>query len=189
MCVETLRTCAHFSRTIDLGVTCLGLVGKWTFSYLSPWKHHKYVLKPSEPCLFFHDNRFEGLHAYVYSKNEHFPIHLLGNTINVCWNPQNSARFSKMINLRGHMPRFTLENEHFPIYLLGNTINVCWNPQNRAHFSRTIDLGVTCLGLVGKWTFSYLSPWKHHKCVLKPSEPVLVFPWQSIWGVTCLGLL
>ena len=33
--------------------------------------------------------------------------------------PQNRARFSKAINLRGHMPRFTLKTEHFPIYLLG----------------------------------------------------------------------
>ena len=34
-------------------------------------------------------------------KNECFPIYLLGETaINVCWNPQNSACFSKTIDLR-----------------------------------------------------------------------------------------
>ena len=31
----------------------------------------------------------------------------LENTINVHSDPQNSAHFSKMINLRGHMPRFS----------------------------------------------------------------------------------
>ena len=39
--------------------------------------------------------------------------------------PQNSTRFSKMIALSGHMPRFTFKNEHFPIYLLRSTIHVC----------------------------------------------------------------
>ena len=42
--------------------------------------------------------------------NEHFPIYLLGNTINVCWNCQNRVCFYEMINLRGHMPRFKLKN-------------------------------------------------------------------------------
>ena len=40
------------------------------------------VLKPSEQGLFFQDDQFEGSHAYVYSKNECFPIYLLGNPIN-----------------------------------------------------------------------------------------------------------
>ena len=47
-----------------------------------------------------------------------FPSISFGNPINVCWNPQNRACFSKMINLIGHMPRFTPKNEHFPMYLL-----------------------------------------------------------------------
>ena len=38
-----------------------------------------------------------------------FSIYLLGNPLNVCWNPQNRACFSKMIDLSGHMPRFTLK--------------------------------------------------------------------------------
>ena len=54
------------------------------FPHLSHQKHHKCVLKPSEQCLYFQDNRFEESHAYVYSKNEHFPIYVLGNSINVC---------------------------------------------------------------------------------------------------------
>ena len=40
--------------------------------------------------------------------------YLLRNPINVCWNPQNSARFFNTINLRGHMPRFTLKMNVFP---------------------------------------------------------------------------
>ena len=74
---------------------------------------HKCVLKPWEQCSCFWDDRFEGSHAYVYSKNECFPIYLLRNPINVCWNPQNSACFSEMINLRCHMPRFTLKMNVF----------------------------------------------------------------------------
>ena len=38
---------------------------------------------------------------------------------------RTGLHFSEMIDLRGHIPRFTLKNECFPIYLLGNTINVC----------------------------------------------------------------
>ena len=54
--------------------------------------------------------------------------------------PQNRARFSEAINLREHMPRFTVKNECFPIYLFGNPINVCGsNPQNRPHFSEMIN--------------------------------------------------
>ena len=46
-------------------------------------------------------------------KNEHFSINLLGNWINGCWNSQHRAHFSKTINLRGHMPRFTLKMTHW----------------------------------------------------------------------------
>ena len=99
------------------------------FSHLFPEKPHKCVLKPSEQCSFFQDD-----------------------------------------DLRGHMPRFTLKMNILPHYVLGNTINVCWNPQNSARFSKTIHLRVTCLGLLQKWTFYHLCPWKHHKCVFRPSE-------------------
>ena len=109
MCVETLKTVLVFPRWLIWGVTCLGLLWKWTFSHLSPEKPHKCVLKPSEQCSFFQDDWFEGSHAQVYSKHECCPTYVFGNPINVCWNPQNSAHFSKMIDLRGHMPRFTLK--------------------------------------------------------------------------------
>ena len=39
MCVETLRTRLIFLRWFNWGVTCLGLVEKWTFSHLCAWKH------------------------------------------------------------------------------------------------------------------------------------------------------
>ena len=55
-----------------------------------------------------------GVTCQVSSKNECFPIYLHENPINVCWNPQNSARFSKTIDLRGHMPRFTIKMNVFP---------------------------------------------------------------------------
>ena len=34
------------------------------------------------------------------------------------------AHFSETMDLRGHMPRFTLKTDHFPIYFLGNPIHV-----------------------------------------------------------------
>ena len=43
-----------------------------------------------------------------------FSIYLLRNPKNVCWTPQNSARFSKQIDLRGHMPRFSWKIDDFP---------------------------------------------------------------------------
>ena len=99
-------------------VTCLHLLEKWTFSNLSPWKPQKCVLKSPEQGSFFQDDWFERSHAYVYSQNECFPIYLLGNCIIVCWNPQNKTRFSKMINLRGHMPMFPLKMNVFPSIFL-----------------------------------------------------------------------
>ena len=129
---------AWLSKTIDLR----SHMPRFTFkieqlSHLYPWKPHKYVLKPSEQGMFLQDdlikdNQFEGSHAQVYSKIEHFFIYLLGNPIIVCWNPQNRACFSKMINLRGHMPRYTLKMNVFPSISLEITINVCWNPQKMA---------------------------------------------------------
>ena len=41
-------------------------------------------------------------------------IYTFRNPINVCYNHENRARFSKTINLRGHRPRFTLKVNVFP---------------------------------------------------------------------------
>ena len=129
MGVGTLRTGLVFVRLLIWGVTCLGLHEKWMFSPLSPWKHHKCVLKP-----------------------------------------QNRARFCEIIYLRGHMSRFTLKMNVFPSISL-EMPEMCVLTIRRwfAFLSRSI-WGVTCLGLFEKWTFSHLSPWKHHKCVLKPQN-------------------
>ena len=111
-----------------------------------------------------------------------FPSISLETLINVCWNPQNRARFSETIDLRGHMPRFILKIECFPIYLLGNIINACWNHQNRGCFSETIDLR----GHLPRFTlkmnvFPSISLELHYKCVLKPSEQGFIFPGHDLF--------
>ena len=173
MCVETLRTSAHFSKTINLrGHMPQVYSEKWMFSHLSPWKPHKCMLKPSEQCSFFRDNQFKGSNAsgLVWKMNV-FPPMSLRNTINVCWNPWNSAHFSKTINLRGHMPRFTLKMNIFPSISSRNPRNVCWNPQNRAHFSKMIHLRghMPRFSLKNECFPTYVLK-KPHKCVLEPSE-------------------
>ena len=113
------------------------------------------------------------------------PIFLLGNLINVCWKPcQNRAHvFPRQIDLRGHMPRFTLKNECFPMYLLRNPINGYWNCQNRGHVLPSWSIwGVTWLGLLEKWMFSHLFPWKCQKCVLKPSGKGSFFQYNQFEG-------
>ena len=69
---------------------------------------------PQNNTHFFQDVQFEGSPLYVYSQNECFPIYLHRNPINVCWNPpEQGSCFPKIINLRGHMPRFTLKMNIF----------------------------------------------------------------------------
>ena len=64
-----------------------------------------------------------------------FPMYLFRNSISVCWNPQHkSSCFPEMINLRGHMPKFTLKNEQFPIYLLRNPIKCVLKPSEQGLF-------------------------------------------------------
>ena len=121
---------------------------QWTFSRLSYWKPHKCELKPSEHGSFFQDNQFEGSHAYVYSKIECFPIYLLGNPINVCWNPQNRTHFSETINLRGHMPRFTLKMNISPSISLETPLMCGETLRTWLVFLRWSIWGVTCLGLL-----------------------------------------
>ena len=140
MCVETLRTVLVSPRQLIWGVTCLGYLEKWMFSHVSSQKPHKCVLKPSEQSSFFCDNWFGGSHAWVYLKNECFPMYLLKNPINVCWNPQNSPRFSKMIDLRGHIPRCTLKMNVFPSISLQSPKMCVEIPQNSVHFSKMINL-------------------------------------------------
>ena len=121
-----------------------------------------------------------------------FPSIYLETPKTVCWNPQKRVHFSKTIDLRSHAYVYS-QNECFPIYLLGNPKNVCWNRASEGvtgfthqnEFShlfswqpcvlkssdpRWLIWGVTCLGLLLRWMLCYLSPWKPHKWVLKPSD-------------------
>ena len=101
------------------------------------------------------------------------------NAMNVCWNPQNSARFSKTIDLRGHMPRFTLKMNVFPSISSKMPWMYVEILRTVLVFPRRSIWGVTCLGLLEKWMFSHLSSQKPHKCVLKPSEQCSFF--QDDW--------
>ena len=183
MCVEILRTGLVFAGQSIWGVTCLGLFSKWMFCYLSPWKPQNSVLKSSEEGSFLPDNQFEGSHVYIYSKNKCFPIYLLENPKTLCWNPQKRDRFSQKINLRGHMPMFTLKINAFPSISL-KTPKPCVETLRRGIvLARWSIWGVTCLPLLAKWSFSNLSPCKPQKCVLNSSEQGLFFQDDQFEGL------
>ena len=135
-------------RQWNWGVTCQGLLWKWMFSHVSPWKQHTCMLKPSEQGSFFWDNWFEVSHAKVYSKNEHFLIYLMRIARNVCWNPQNRAGFYETIDLRGHMPRFTLKMSIFPSISLETAYMCVETLRTGLVFPRWSIWGVTCQGLL-----------------------------------------
>ena len=107
----------------------------------------------------------------------------------LCWNPQNSARFSETINLRGHMPMFTLKVNVFPIYLHKNPIIVCWNPQNSACFSKMIDLRGHMPRFTLKMNIFPSISLETPKDVCWNPQNSAHFLRRLIWGVTCLGLL
>ena len=87
-------------------------------------------------------------HITYERPNECFQIYLLGNTINVCWNPQNRAHFSVMIDLRGHMPRFTLKMNVFPSISLESPEMCVETIRTGFVFMRRSIWGVTCLALL-----------------------------------------
>ena len=111
----------------------------------------------------------------VYSQNECFSIYLLWKPHKCVLKPLEQGSIFWDDQFEGSHAEVYSQNECFPIYLLGNTINVYWNPQNRACFYKTLIWGITCLGLLSKWMFFHLSPWKPHKCVLIPLEKVPFF--------------
>ena len=106
-----------------------------------------------------------------------------------CWNPQNRGCFSKMIDLRGHMPRFTLKMKIFQPMSLRNIINVCWNPQNSGCFSKMIDLRVHMPRFTLKINVFQSISWETPEMCVETLRTVLIFLRQLIWGFTCLGLL
>ena len=110
------------------------------FCHLSPWEHHKCVLKPSEQGSFFQDDRFEGHMPRVYYNNECFPIYLLGICIMGVGNSQKRPCFSKMIDLRGHMPRFSWKMNIFPSICLETTWMGVGTLRTVLRFSKMIDL-------------------------------------------------
>ena len=114
VCVATLRTGLNFPRQSIWGITCLGLLSTCRFSYLSSWKPHKCVLPPWEQASLFLVIDLRGHMPRFTLKTESFPIYLLRNPINVCWNPESRAHFSETINLRGYMPMFTWKMNIFP---------------------------------------------------------------------------
>ena len=106
-----------------------------------------------------------------------FPIYLLRNARNVCWNHQNRGHFSEMIDLRGHMPRFTWKMNVFPSISLEMPEMCVETIRTEVIFLRWLIWGVTCLGLLEKWTFFHQSTWQLHKWVLELSEKGL-FLWD-----------
>ena len=76
----------------------------------------------------------------------------------MCPDPQNSACFSKTIDLRGHMPRFTPKMNVFPS-ISRETPKMCVETLRTVLISpRQSIWGVICLGLVEKCMFSQLCP-------------------------------
>ena len=120
-------------------------------------------------------------------KNEYFPICLLRNPINVCWNPQSKASFSKTIELRGHMLRFTVK-WMFSHLSPWEPHKCVLKPSTQTLFSQDDQFeGSPAYVYLQKECFHYLSPWKPHECMLKPSEQgSLIFTRWSSWGVKCL---
>ena len=103
-------------------------------------------------------------------EHEHFPIYLLWNPIHVCWNTQNRAQFSETINLRGHMPKFTLNMHVFPSIFFETPYMCVETLRTGLNFLRQSIWGVTCLSLLSTCMSFHLSSWKPHKCVLQPWE-------------------
>ena len=104
----------HFSKTINLRGHMPRFTLNITFSPSISLETQKCVLKPSEQCSFFWDDRFEGHMPRFTLKMNVFPSISLETPTNVCWNPHNRDHFSQTIDLRGHMPRFTLKMNIFP---------------------------------------------------------------------------
>ena len=114
--------------------------------------------------------------------------------INVCWNPQNRAQFSEMMDLRDHMPRFTLKMNVFPSISLETPDKCVLIPLEQGSFFQDNQFeGSHIWGLLYKWNTNEHFPiyllGNPINCVLKPSEQGLFLLRRLIWGITCLGLL
>ena len=97
--------------------------------------------------------------------------------------------FHETIDLRGHMPRFTWKMNVFPSIFLEMPEMCVVTIRTGFIFLRWSIWSVTCLGWPEKWMFSHLSPWKPHKCLLKPSEQGFFIQDNQFEGSHDLGLL
>ena len=149
---------ACFSRTINLRGHMLRF--SWHMNVFPPLSLETWYMcvKTLRTGLVFPRWLIWGVTCLGLVENSCFPIFVFGNTINVCWNPQNRVLFSETSNLRGHLPRFTLKMNTFPSISL-ETPEMCVETlRTGLVFLRWLIWGVTCLGLHYKWMFSHLSP-------------------------------
>ena len=95
-------------------VTCLGFLWKWMCFHPSPKETPSICVDIFTTVLFFLRQSIWVVTCLgLLWRNECFLTHVPGNTINVCWDPQNSAYISETIDLRCHMPRFTLKRNFY----------------------------------------------------------------------------
>ena len=105
---------AHFSEVFNLRSHMSMFTWKMN-SFLSISLENPYMcVETLRRGLVFQRWLISGVTCLIWLQNEWFPIYLLGIPINICWNLQNRDHFSKMINLTGDMPRFTLKMKLFP---------------------------------------------------------------------------
>ena len=160
MCVVAIRTGFCFSEMIDL----ISHMPRFT------WKNECFSIhllrNARNVCCNYLDrvcfsevNRFDQSHAQVYLKKWMlFPSISLETPYMCVETHQNRARFYKTINLRGHMPRFTLKMNIFPFISLESPEMCIETLRTGFVFMRQSIWGVTCLGLLEKFMFSHLSP-------------------------------
>ena len=173
MCVETLRTGTHFSKTIDFkghmprfthkiellsliyllgnpinvcgysqnrtqfserliwGVTCLCLLIKMNvFPCYYLGTHINVFVETLKTGLDFSETIKLITSTLKNVPSEQHSSETINEGSHACWNPHNRLKphFSKMIDLRGHMPRFILNEcfwtTLFPSFFSANPINV-----------------------------------------------------------------
>ena len=128
-------------------------------------------------------------HLGLALKNEHLPIYLLRNPINVFWNSQNRACFSETIDLRGHISRFiwkmnvflslSLETPWMCVETLRTGLIILRHQFEGSHVEVSLK----------NEHFSHLSAWKLHKWVLELLEQGSFFQVNWFEWFICLCLL
>ena len=114
LCVQTLRTVLIFSKTINLRGHMPRFTLKMNVFPSISRETPKMCVETPRTVLISPRQSICGVTCLSLVEKFMFPTYVLGNTINVCWNPSEQGFFSQMIDLRGHMPRFTLKMNIFP---------------------------------------------------------------------------